>query len=549
MKLTLNSTSLRRRSRFTVSILIVVFYTILFLIIRKYFSAEQTMAQREAELQMRIQNVESIYQAKPEDLKNLPPNLGVPSQNGHMTNILDGLSANSRSLIQNVSTSSAQLPVDLKFPTVYHFLPHLLDDPTSFRPAYLQSKNRQGVSIVLGIPTVRRDKQSYLLETLDNLIGNMDDQEQNETMIVIFIGESDIEYVTQVATGICAKFSTFVDSGFIEIIAPAASYYPDMTRLRQTLDDSVDRVRWRSKQNLDFAYLMAYTQPKGSFYVQLEDDIITRKGFISIMKNFASNKSAEEEHSQWCVLDFCQLGFIGKMFKSGELPWLITYFQMFFNEQPVDWLLYHWIDTKVCNIGKDPKICKQDISKVWIHYEPSLFQHIGTISSLKGKEQRLKDEKFGEIFDFYPHNNPPAVVETGIQHHEFYTIQRAYKGESFFWGLRPQQEDLVEFDFINPIELQRYLFRSGSFEQPFDRFYNTTVEMLPHNLAEDSSVWSNYETTTDGFLIVGAFNEFGIAEGVVDAKIGKLKKLRLHVHSDSENWVILREILLQYDSL
>lgn len=43
----------------------------------------------------------------------------------------------------------------------------------------------------------------------------------------------------------------------------------------------------------------------------------------------------------------------GKMFKSAELPWLITFFQMFYNEKPVDWLLGHLIDTKVCNWEKD----------------------------------------------------------------------------------------------------------------------------------------------------------------------------------------------------
>lgn len=34
--------------------------------------------------------------------------------------------------------------------------------------------------------------------------------------------------------------------------------------------------------------------------------------------------------------------------------------------------------------------CKKDKAKLWIHYKPSLFQHIGTHSSLKGKVQKLK---------------------------------------------------------------------------------------------------------------------------------------------------------------
>lgn len=550
MKMGLTSSPLRRRSCFLAFVLVLVPCTILFLVLGTDFTAEQTMSQRVAEFQMRMQYLESMYRAKQEDVAILSQYLGFSNQNGETSNmsinlnLLDGLSADSRSLIRNVS-SSAKLPANLKLPTAFHFLPHLLDDPASLRPAFLQSKNRQGVSIVFGIPTVKRDKQSYLLETVDNLIANMDEDEQNQTMIVLFIGETDFEYVTQVANSINTRFPTFVDSGFIEIIAPAASYYPDMHRLRQTLNDSVERVKWRSKQNLDFAYLMAYTQPKGAFYVQLEDDILTKKGFVTIIKNFALEKTANKEHSQWFVLDFCQLGFIGKMFKSADLPWLITFFQMFYNEKPVDWLLYHLIYTKVCSVEKDAKTCKQEISKLWVHYKPSLFQHIGTTSSLKGKVQKLKDKQFGKIPTFYPHNNPSAVVKTGIQHYKTYTLQKAYTGESFFWGLMPQPGDLIEIKFKEPVVLKRYLFRSGNFEQPSDRFYNTTVEVLPINLAEDSSVWNTYNTTTDGFLIIGAFNDFGIAEGVVDPKFGELRELRLHVYSDSQNWVILREILLQ----
>jgi hypothetical protein len=49
------------------------------------------------------------------------------------------------------------------------------------------------------------------------------------------------------------------------------------------------------------------------------------------------------------------------------------------------------------------------------------------------------------------------------------------------------------------------------------------------------------------FLIIGGFNAFGIAEGSVDSRIGKLKELRLAVHSDSENWVILSEVGITFD--
>ena len=50
------------------------------------------------------------------------------------------------------------------------------------------------------------------------------------------------------------------------------------------------------------------------------------------MKRFALGKIAEKK--PWFVIDFCQLGFIGKMFKSMELPWLVNFFLMFYNDKP-----------------------------------------------------------------------------------------------------------------------------------------------------------------------------------------------------------------------
>lgn len=91
-------------------------------------------------------------------------------------------------------------------------------------------------------------------------------------------------------------------------------------------------------------------------------------------------------------------------------------------------------------------------------------------------------------------------------------------------------------------DVPRYLFRSGNHEHPSDKFYNTTVEVLPDQLNEESQVWSFFNTTTDGYLIVGSFNGFGVAEGSLDNRIGKLRELRLNVHSESENWVILSEV-------
>ena len=67
------------------------------------------------------------------------------------------------------------------------------------------------------------------------------------------------------------------DTGLIEIISPPGEFYPDMASLKQTLGDDMERVTWRSKQALDFSFLMMYAKDRGTFYVQLEDDVLTNK--------------------------------------------------------------------------------------------------------------------------------------------------------------------------------------------------------------------------------------------------------------------------------
>lgn len=48
--------------------------------------------------------------------------------------------------------------------------------------------------MVLGIPTVKRDVQSYLMSTLQNLIENMSPEEQKDSVIIVFIAEVSIAY-------------------------------------------------------------------------------------------------------------------------------------------------------------------------------------------------------------------------------------------------------------------------------------------------------------------------------------------------------------------
>ena len=45
------------------------------------------------------------------------------------------------------------------------------------------------MSLVFGIPTIRREKMSYLLDTLASLLDGMSQDSKDDSVIVVFIGE------------------------------------------------------------------------------------------------------------------------------------------------------------------------------------------------------------------------------------------------------------------------------------------------------------------------------------------------------------------------
>uniref|UniRef100_A0A8C7N5C1 Alpha-1,3-mannosyl-glycoprotein 4-beta-N-acetylglucosaminyltransferase A n=1 Tax=Oncorhynchus kisutch TaxID=8019 RepID=A0A8C7N5C1_ONCKI len=392
------------------------------------------------------------------------------------------------------------------------------------------------VSMVMGIPTVKRKVKSYLAETLHSLINKLSPEEKHDCVIIVFVGETDTEYVQSVVTGLEKEFSIEFSSGLLEVISPPASYYPDLKDLKETFGDSRERVRWRTKQNLDYSFLMMYAVSKGVYYVQLEDDIVAKPNYFATMKNFALQLSSED----WMILEFSQLGFIGKMFQAPDLNLIVEFILMFYKEKPIDWLLDHILWVKVCNPEKDAKHCERQKSSLRVRFRPSLFQHVGLHSSLAGKIQKLTDKDFLKPLLHKIHVNPPAEVSTSLKVYQGHTLEKTYLGEDFFWAINPTAGDYVLFKFDKPINIERFLFRSGNQEHPGDRIENTTVEILPFSETGPKSK-EKYKRTDDRFYRVGQF-EKGVAEGAVDTSFNPVVALRLSVVQDSAVWAILSEI-------
>ena len=179
----------------------------------------------------------------------------------------------------------SQLSLDLELPK-YANLPwqaelskvcESLVDLESLRPAMKLSQGKLNVSMIIGIPTVKRQKESYLSTTLQSIFEHISKNNTviEDILIIVMIAEYvDLEFVNNTAQTLQKEFGRYIDEGYLDIIAPSSSFYPDFSNIELSFGDGAEQVKWRSKQNLDYAYLMMYAKIRGiGLYVQLEDDV------------------------------------------------------------------------------------------------------------------------------------------------------------------------------------------------------------------------------------------------------------------------------------
>ena len=166
---------------------------------------------------------------------------------------------------------------DLSFPNVVDFLPHITDDFESLQPVLKLSKGRHNVSMIIGISTVKRPKDSYLSTTLHSIFENISKNKTltEDILIVVMIAEYiDLQFVNETTQTLQKEFGRYIDAGYLDIIVPSPTFYPDFSNIDLSFGDGAEQVIWRSKQNLDYAYIMMYAKKRGThYYVQLEDDV------------------------------------------------------------------------------------------------------------------------------------------------------------------------------------------------------------------------------------------------------------------------------------
>ena len=297
----------------------------------------------------------------------------------------------------------------------------------------------------------KREGNRYIYATLSSLISATTASEKEDIVVVVYMSDSDKAWNLETSQQINERFSRCIGTGFLQLIHSPLNIYPELGKNANFNRDSKSRTAWRSKQNIDYAFLMWYSKQLSKYYLQIEDDVIPARRFFVDVQNFIRKNSA----IPWVVLEFSRMGFIGKLFSSDVLPRFSTYLLSMFNVLPCDLLLTNF---RTLHNQASP-----------IFHRKGLFQHIGKISSLRGKISPWTDTAFKDPVDlssFDIHwDNPVAEIVSNMDAVRGSFPENAYyqtKNKSLFYAVQNvKTNDFYKVVFSNPINISRVVVSTG----------------------------------------------------------------------------------------
>ncbi|MEE6492915.1 hypothetical protein FKM82_016671 [Ascaphus truei] len=371
--------------------------------------------------------------------------------------------------------------------------------------------------LTIGLSSVKRKGGNYLVETLRSIFHQSSEEELKEIVVVVHLADLDMEWNAHVSEDISRKFSQHIVMGCLLLIHAPQELYPPLEGLKRNYNDPEDRVKFRSKQNVDYAFLINFCSNLSTYYLMIEDDVRCSKSFFTAIKKVVTSK----EGSYWVTLEFSKLGYIGKLYQSRDLPKLAQFLFTFYLEMPCDWLLVHF---RLLLTQKDV-----------LRFKPSLFQHIGLYSSFQGMVNRLKDEDFEEDSFDIP-DNPAADVFTSIPSFESYHPGRAYgSADGYFWGKSPAAGNYFTIAFQKPVRLARVSVRTGSEERKMDSLHQGRFE-VGNQQDKNGKDCSNY-------IQIGSFEEGRFEKkGLEDMVTFPVACIRIYVTQSQNEWLIIQSI-------
>ncbi|XP_053139592.1 alpha-1,3-mannosyl-glycoprotein 4-beta-N-acetylglucosaminyltransferase C-like isoform X2 [Hemicordylus capensis] len=369
--------------------------------------------------------------------------------------------------------------------------------------------------LIIGISSVHREKEQYLMRTIESIFSHCTLKELHLIRVVIYLADNNSKLNKQKAKEIKAQFHVHVHARRLFVIQSSLDGYPPLSSQRGQLDKK-EKAQYRSKKNVDYAYLVNFCASLSQYYLMLEDDVVCATNFVSIIQNYT--KALEEP---WTTIAFSKLGCIGKLYHSSDLTKLARFLLMFYDEMPSDWLLEFFQESKAQNNA--------------IIFRPSLFQHIDRVTAFNNIENEIKDPEFEEDSGDFG-DLPSASCFTNMPIYADYAPEKVCPpGKGVFWGRNITPESFFTIVFANPIVPQKIQIYTGSAEYSKDILHYGYVEK------GRLKIHTHVGKTCQIFTPIGDFKN-GLFEMKGNSDREDIDCLRIQATAPQKQWLRIRRI-------
>ncbi|XP_077659070.1 alpha-1,3-mannosyl-glycoprotein 4-beta-N-acetylglucosaminyltransferase-like protein MGAT4E [Urocitellus parryii] len=391
--------------------------------------------------------------------------------------------------------------------------PRPLEDWQTITFKYLEKiQRRRKTWLTVGLSSASQWTPNGLLYTLVSLYQASSPEEEKHLTVLVHLADSDLLWLKETIAQISRLFSPQILAGQLLLIHAPSDVYPSVNGTR----NEASREELYSKQNVDHAFLVSFATNLSTYFLLIEDNVFCSPNFVTqIHSQVATMKS-----SPWVILEFSDIGFLGKLFHSKDLPLLAHFLLLFHQEKPLDKLLLHF---RTLMVQEKSIICR-----------PFLFYYRMSHPTFDDNQKATLDR---ETDPFGP-DNPPAAVFTDMTVSNVHFPWEAYTlDESYFWTHDVNAGDHLTVILNHPSNLTKVQVMTGSIMEGKYALRKGQVE-----LGYDPEGMPQYCAS---FFVLGHLVEGQLSQEIVPKSMGhQVNCVRLVAKAKQDGGLMIRHIYL-----
>ncbi|MBZ3879293.1 Alpha-1,3-mannosyl-glycoprotein 4-beta-N-acetylglucosaminyltransferase-like protein MGAT4E [Sciurus carolinensis] len=348
--------------------------------------------------------------------------------------------------------------------------------------------------------------------TLVSLYQASSPEEEKHLTVLIHLADSDLPWLKETIAHISRLFSPQILAGQLLLIHAPPDVYPAVDGTRNEANSG----GFYSKQNVDHAFLMSFATNLSTYFLLIEDNVFCSPNFFTQIYS----QVTAMKFQQWVILEFSDIGFLGKLFHSRDLPLLAHFLLLFHQEKPLDKLILHF---RTLMVQEKSILCRPFL----FYYRMSHPRFDDTPKAISGP----KNNPYGP-------DNPPAAVFTDMTVSNVHFPWEAYTlDESYFWTHDVNVGDHLTVILNRPTNLRKVQVMTGSIMDGKYALGKGQVE-----LGYDPEGMPQYCAT---FVVLGHLVEGQLSQEIFLKSMGhQVNCVRLVVKARQDGGLMIRHIYL-----